>query len=285
VRSQSRTRRRPRLPRYYSRACSSFRRSLRASFPSTEAPAAPGLNWRTALQSSARFLRSLTTRWRVQTSSHSNSASSRREASSEGTAGRSQAPGIPHLSPPFCTPRPSWDQGDIVESVYFPGPDSRLPAVLVTPACDLEQEKVSLWTFVALFPDIAIAKEVAKREKGSLLVDDSGLVSLQSGKQRAHLERKLQELMKQRFSRYHWLPITIGKEDGHVVDFSVVTSLPSEEVHTRAVRIASMNSSWREELPARFAAYIGRVGVDEYPPEESARHLERLVGGIVVKDR
>lgn len=221
-------------------------------------------------------------RWKALTSSRNNSAISQPGTSTEGTAGHSEStPRLPHLSEPFSTPRPSWDQGDIVDGVYFPGPDAKLPAVLVTPACDLEQEKVSLWTFVALFPDTAVAGDIVQREKGSLPVGEDGLVSQPTTKQRTHLERKLRELMTQRFYRYHWLPLKIGDQTGHVADFSFVTSLPSAEVSKKAARLFSMNSSWREEVPARFAAYIGRVGVEDYPAETSSGHLERLVGSVV----
>lgn len=185
------------------------------------------------------------------------------------------------MSIPFRAPRPSWDQGDIVQDVYFPGPDSKLPAVLVTPACDLEQGKVSLWTFVGLFPDTAVVREIVQREKGSLPVDEDGLVVQPSARQRGHLEKKLQELMTQRYYRYHWLPLKIGNEHGHVADFSFVTSLPIEEIQGKTVRLFSMNSSWREELPARFAAYMGRVGVEEYSQAELGGHLQRLVGTAV----
>jgi hypothetical protein len=168
-----------------------------------------------------------------------------------------------------------------VDRVYFPGPDTKLPAVLVTPACDLEQEKVSLWTFVALFPDTTVAKSIVDRESGSFSVDKNGLVLSPSARQRGHLERKLEELMKQRYYRYHWLPLQLEDHDGHVADFSFVTSVPADEVRTKAVRVASMNSSWREELPAHFAAYIGRVGVEDYPPQTSTTHLQRLVGSVI----
>jgi hypothetical protein len=183
------------------------------------------------------------------------------------------------VSAPFSTPGDDWDQGDIVAAAYFPGLDSKLPAVLVTPACDLEHEKVALWTLIALFPDTLVAKDIVRREGESLGTNRDGLLVGPTPKQVSHLERKIRDLMRQRFHRYHWLPVRINDQAGHVADFSCVTSLPVDEVRLEAQRLFSMNSSWREELPARYAAYIGRVGVDDCPDAES--HVGRLVADIV----
>ena len=161
-------------------------------------------------------------------------------------------------------PGPAWDQGDIVEAVYFPGTDGKLPAVLITPACDLENgSPTDLWTFVALRPDTEVAGDIVA-EHGS----PKGALS---------------QLMKQRYYRYHWLPVTIGTNQGHVADFTIVTSLPMGEVTKSAKRLNSMNSSWREQLPSRYAAYIGRIGVDDYTKSETQAHLDRLQSSVPKK--
>ena len=189
--------------------------------------------------------------------------------SSGATAGASQQPAglaAAHaaVTEVFKTPGPTWDQGDIVEAVYLPGPDCKLPAVLVTPACDLEHGSATdLWTFVALRPDVEVAADIV-RELGSP-------------------KGSLSQLMKQRYYRYHWLPVSIGASLGHVADFGIVTSLPMGEVTQSARRMYSMNSSWREQVPARYAAYIGRVGVVDYTKDEAQTHLDRLLQDVSKK--
>ena len=190
--------------------------------------------------------------------------------SSDATGGANR-PSQPHTAPPhagvtevFKAPGVAWDQGDIVDAVYFPGPDSKLPAVLVTPACDLEHGSATdLWTFVALRPDAEVAGD---------LVEEHGSP-----------KSSLSQLMKQRYYRYHWLPVSIGTIPGHVADFAMVTSLPMGEVTKAAKRLYSMNSSWREQLPTRYAAYIGRIGVDDYSKSETQSHIDRLLGGLPKK--
>lgn len=68
------------------------------------------------------------------------------------------------LAAAVAAPDASWDQGDIVDGVYFAAFDKSMPAVLVTPACDIEQDKVDLWTFVALFPDVDVAKATVAKD-------------------------------------------------------------------------------------------------------------------------
>ena len=207
--------------------------------------------------------------WTAQTRSRRSSATSPLVVSSDATAGanlpqHSVAPTHADVTEVFKAPGPAWDQGDIVEAVYFPGPDCKLPAVLVTPACDLEHgSPTDLWTFVALRPDAEVAGDIVQ-EQGSA-------------------RGSLSQLMKQRYYRYHWLPVSIGASLGHVADFAIVTSLPMGEITKSARRLYSMNSSWREQLPARYAAYIGRIGVDDYGKSETQAHLDRLLGSVSKK--
>lgn len=55
------------------------------------------------------------------------------------------------LSRAIEAPGDAWDQGDIVAELPFYADDARHPAVLITPGCDVEQDKIPFWTFIALF--------------------------------------------------------------------------------------------------------------------------------------
>jgi hypothetical protein len=169
-----------------------------------------------------------------------------------------------------------WDQGDIVQGVYFAAADTELPAVLVTPACDIEQSKVDLWTFVALYPDTEVARAIVAKDLESWR--KSGTSTL-SANQKSSLAKTMRDLLGHRYPRYHWLPVRIGDHTAHVADFSWVTALPAEEVR-RSVRIATLRSSWREQLPARYASFMARVGTVDFKPEDVAREVDRLVMAI-----
>lgn len=142
----------------------------------------------------------------------------------------------------------NWDQGDLAEGVYFPGEDRNLPGLLLTPACDIEQEKVDLWTFVALFDAETLFLGLLERASNAPL--------------NAKEKRRLAEdLVKQRLPRYHWLP-PFENRAAQVADFSNVTSIDVLEAQALP-RFASLNSSWREQVPARYVAFMGRVGTQD----------------------
>lgn len=182
-------------------------------------------------------------------------------------------------------PHGNWEQGDVVEGVYFPAADDDLPAVLVTPACDLQHGNVSLLTFVALFPDVEVARQIVAPHlpDWGVEVDAAGLAHVNNS-QRKSLQKELRHLTKHRFQRFHWLPIAIGDCAAHVADFSWVTSLPSAEVTDAATRIASMRSSWKEQLAARYVAFMGRVGTEDFISVEVESHIERMLTGVTVVD-
>lgn len=172
----------------------------------------------------------------------------------------------------------SWDQGDIVDGVYFAAFDKKMPGVLVTPACDIAQEKVDLWTFVGLFPDIDVAKASVAKELEEWNLPPG---TPPSRKQRSSLAKALGFLIAQRLPRYHWIPVTIGEVTGHVADFTCVTALPAAEVKGGAKRVATLLSSWREQVPARYAAFMARVGTVDFDDATVNAEIERLVSGVL----
>jgi len=174
----------------------------------------------------------------------------------------------------------AWDQGDVVEAVFAAAINGDAPGVLLTPSCDIAQGKVATWTFVALFKDEDVA--------ASILGADVRSWNLGSGepssKQHAALAKHATELLHQRVPRFHWLPVTIAGHLGWVADFTFITALPIDECKS-ATRVARLASSWREQLPARYAAYMSRVGTDDFHPAELSAHAKRLADVAVRKLR
>ena len=173
-------------------------------------------------------------------------------------------------------PTTEWDQGDIVEAVYFAAQDAALPGVLVTPACDVDQAKVEFWTFVALFPDSDVASTLLEKDVETWKAGGAGLTK----NQREAASKRIRELMVQRFPRYHWLPVPFGQYPAYVADFCCVTSLPVEEVRQNAKRVKALASSWREQLPARYASYMARVGTSDFVREELDAQVARVLGVV-----
>lgn len=182
------------------------------------------------------------------------------------------------LAASLAKPAPAWNQGDVVESVYFAAFDKSMPGVLVTPACDVEQEKVDLWTLVALFPDAEVARAIVAKTLAEWKV---GAGNPPTNKQRQALAKDLRALVTQRLPRYHWIPVRIGESPAHVADFSAVTALPVAEVKGKAARVATLQSSWREQLPARYAAFMARVGTVDFKEDALSAEIERLVNAAV----
>jgi len=175
-------------------------------------------------------------------------------------------------------PGPDWDQGDIVDAVYFAAIDQSAPGVLVTPACDIEQDKVDLWTFVILHPDTVVAGNILQAEFPWLASGGSP-----TGKQLEAMDKRVRELIGQRYPRYHWLPAAIGACAAHVADFSCVTAVPIEEVKAKSKRVARLMSSWREQVPARYVAYMGRVGTLDFAPRDVAAHVDRVRAAVLAR--
>jgi hypothetical protein len=175
----------------------------------------------------------------------------------------------------YVDPVGAWDQGDIVAGVYFAADDAAHPAVLVTPACDIAQEKVDLWTFVRVFPELEVAAAVIASELQGKTATEL------TKKQRESACKRLGELLGQRYQRYHWLPPWSGGGPGHVADFTWVTAMPVEEIKRGSQRLARLKSSWREELPARYASYMARVGTEDFERTAVDDYIAQLLQRVL----
>lgn len=179
----------------------------------------------------------------------------------------------------LAAPGDAWDQGDIVSEMYFWAVDKQHPGILVTPTCDVTQDKVPFWTFVALFPDEEVGADLVATELRGF-----GVAAEQtSKKQRQQLAKTIDHLVSQRYPRYQWIPLTIGTHTGFVADFALVQSIPVAEAREKSRRVARLVPSWREQAPVRYASFMGRVGTDDFHRHEVEANVERVVASALAK--
>jgi hypothetical protein len=150
-------------------------------------------------------------------------------------------------------------QGCILGGVYFPAIQDRRRGVVVTPACDLvvDQNEVAFVTLCAIHPaHEAIAGVFLPR----LLANGQGH-RLVAPADRDRVERdvlgKLKEIARKRYNRYHLLAPPPGNRGRVVIDFTIVTSYPTEDARVLD-RPARLASPYRKDVAARYAAYILR---------------------------
>jgi hypothetical protein len=171
------------------------------------------------------------------------------------------------------------DQSVILEGVYFFGTDETTLGIVLTPACDFEQKKAELVQLCQLrdaFDFIAVLIQHEWKKLG--LVDANGnriAEPLSSGKKK-DLSEKLRSIIRQRFPRYHWLPPFVGSKRPLIADFQSVTSLNPEDLEGAHI-VAALESPYRESLPTRYAAYMGRVGTPDYPAAHEQEWIDRTI--------
>lgn len=163
------------------------------------------------------------------------------------------------------TPSATLDQGVILKELYFYGSDVSRPGVVVTPTCDIEQGKCDYVQVCALWDAWEVVDGLLHGAwSGMKLVQPSGaLAAGPLGKdKRSNLEGQIRRLVTQQFSRYHWLNPPPGTTVPRIVDFQQLASIGINEVAGSTI-VAELRSPYREQLCARYAAYMGRVGTED----------------------
>ncbi|MGH7466995.1 MAG: hypothetical protein ACRENP_03320 [Longimicrobiales bacterium] len=172
------------------------------------------------------------------------------------------------------------DQSVIVEGLYFYAIDEHFPGIVLTPACDFEQGKVELATACALISAWDLLSQLLRTDwQKDGLIDQSGSPvlrsSLSAGKTK-WFKGQVRSVARQQFPRYHWLPPPPGTKVPLIADFQILACVPVDEI--RAVTpIAALLSPFREQLPTRYAAYVGRIGT----PDAEAEVIESWLGAAV----
>lgn len=170
-------------------------------------------------------------------------------------------------------------QGCLVQDLYFDATGEEQDAVTLSPACDFENAKAQFATFICLrsFSDFLPAalqgwwKDAQLPEPGAA-PSKSKMKAL-----RGHLKK----LVNGQYPRYHWFD-AVGDVGPWVADFQLVSCVPQEDFEELKL-IAKLSSKYMEQLPSRWVAYAGRIGVPDRPDE----HFEAVVAtasGIAYKD-
>jgi len=161
------------------------------------------------------------------------------------------------------------DQGDFFQDIYFAAIDVRTDAVVITPTCDLVQNKAQ---YVKLVGTVSV-KSVVKLIADSLDIDETFFVS---GEELSH--KKTNKILKDLNSniggnllpRFYYLSEFIGFFPHLYVDLQQVFVIPKQQLDDdySSNRIAKLNSPWREQIVAQYSGYSMRVGVPTYTEQE-----------------
>lgn len=173
-------------------------------------------------------------------------------------------------------------QGSIITPVYFSALEDDLPAVVLTPTCDVDQNKWSYLTCVALhaFPG-EIGKQILRGQWSDIAYDVKDGVRTErtslTRKQKERLSDKVEELVKNKIPRFHWFDPWEEGGQAYIADFQLVTSMTRAEL-TTATHVAYLAPEHLESLPSRYVNYMGRIGTQDRPQGSHLVYAEQLIG-------
>lgn len=169
------------------------------------------------------------------------------------------------------------DQGDILYPVkikdWLPwwAEDKSHPIVILTPTCDIAQEKVDFYRFTVLQPLPLFFLSVCQEISG----DDSVDLSILSRTKKEKIINKLERAIRNAWPRYHFLPREEGFfETDRIIDFEVVVSVPIG-VFAPDLRIAKLKSPYKEELIHRYSHHTMRIGTEDIPRETVKQIIDK----------
>ncbi len=166
------------------------------------------------------------------------------------------------------------DQCVILRDVYFYGIDESCFGLVLTPTCDFAQNKAEFIQLCALFP--------AWEFVTSLLHNEWSKFNVPSKK--AEVKSKIKDIIKQKLPRYHWFSPLQSLLPPFIGDFQITTSLTLKDLESQEM-IAELESPYREQVPSRYSAYMGRVGTPDFSESDIQTWLDKGVDEIFLNSK
>jgi len=161
------------------------------------------------------------------------------------------------------------DQGDVFSDIYFTAIDARVNAVVITPTCDLVQEKAQFIKFISTVSLEFVIKIIAD----SVGIEESFFHSenqISSTKQQNILKMLRRNTTGNFLLRYYLLPKYEEILPASYLDFQKVFVLPYHQAREEYLdnRVAKICNPWRESITSKYAGYSMRIGTPDYTDDE-----------------
>ena len=159
------------------------------------------------------------------------------------------------------------DQGDILYPVRIKNhlpwwiDDGDHPIVILTPTCDIAQDKVDYHRVTILQPFPLFFLNLCFE----ILGDELDLSNL-SKNHKDKIANKLDRAVRNAWPRYHFFPKEDVFKTDRIIDFEVIVSIPID-VFSSSHRIARLASPYKEELIHRYSHHTMRIGTEDIPKE------------------
>ena len=161
------------------------------------------------------------------------------------------------------------DQGDILYPIkvknflsWWPN-EYNFPVVILTPTCDIYQNKVDFHRFTILLPFPTFFLNLVKN---MLEVPYLSNISISKTK-KARIEDKLIKAITNSWPRYHFLPKESVFKVDRIVDFEIILSAPIS-FFSPDIRVCRIESPYKEQLIHRYSHHTMRIGTEDLPKEK-----------------
>lgn len=161
------------------------------------------------------------------------------------------------------------DQGDVFQNIYFPAVDKNVSAIVITPTCDLEQDKANFIKYVSVVSLNQVITQIAEHNNIDSSFFESGAY-LSTNQTKRLLDSFAKNIRGDLFPRYYFLDEYAGIFSACFADLQQIFVVPTRLVSAEYLdnRLARLVSPWREEIVARYSGYSMRVGVPARSEDE-----------------
>ncbi len=154
-------------------------------------------------------------------------------------------------------------QSAIYNNVFFECVGKELPAIILTPECEILHPTTELLvTISGVFPASQLLERFFQKN-GLKLGQIIGKETTPRKRYRGIVKNFKEQYLANRVLEYHFLPKYKDKLENSFIDFSVVKTIAAKELSDKE-KIAVLKSPWRESVPSRYAAYTLRIGVPDF---------------------
>ena len=157
------------------------------------------------------------------------------------------------------------EQSAIYSNIYFRCLNMRWPGIVLTSQCDIEDAERGTFVLLALITSVEFLFHIYLDLSGYTDKEITGIEPIASGKKKRKeiLNNFKSSYLEGKAKGYYYLPLPIEGLEHSCIHFDTTQCLSLGRLESQKKECV-LRSPFREAIPAKFAAYIGRIGTARF---------------------
>jgi len=160
------------------------------------------------------------------------------------------------------------EQSQIFKNIPFSAVGRDLYGILMTPICDIAQNKTNFCSFCPVLPFDQLFNKLIEDQLN--ITAEEYLKDFSKTKEK-RIKDSLDPIIKGKVYQYHWIGVIPNLSGKWYIDYTLTECLNLSQIESlKQNRVGKLISPYKESVITKYSAYLGRIGLPGGKTEQNA---------------